>query len=64
MGILRSICMYCGKQYGEKDSQGAPSGDSHGICAECAKKSQEELDAIADARAAARPRKSFSDFLK
>jgi hypothetical protein len=63
MGTLRQICMYCDTHYGNKDSQGTISGDSHGICPGCAEKSQKELDAIADAKNAAR-RKSFSDFIK
>ncbi len=64
MGILRILCMYCGVQYGEKDSGLAPGGDSHGICPACAKKPQDELDALADAIQAKRRTKSFSDFLK
>lgn len=64
MGILRILCMYCGVQYGEKDSGAALGGDSHGICPECGKKPQAELDALADAIQAKRRTKSFAEFMK
>jgi hypothetical protein len=66
MGILRLVCSYCDQEYGTKDG-GNISGDSHGICPKCAALSDDQLDAIANAKTgkknAARIT-SFSDFLK
>lgn len=35
-GVLTVVCAWCGVHYGEKDSEGAPSGFSHGMCDGCA----------------------------
>ncbi len=44
---LDRVCMYCDKSMGTTKSQN--SGKSHGICDACGKKSDDELDAMANA---------------
>jgi hypothetical protein len=67
MGIIQLVCMYCDKPYGTKEGQGK-SGVSHGICSECDKLTDDERDAIANkknaARASAMPPLSFEWFRK
>jgi hypothetical protein len=64
MTVIKRTCMYCDKDMGTRDGKGM-TGVSHGICDECGKKSDAELDAMATAKNAnSKPIKSFKDFLK
>jgi len=40
---MKMVCSYCGKDMGEKDGGGV-EGVSHGICEECLKKLQTEVE--------------------
>lgn len=61
MGVLTSVCMYCGASMGTKDSgPNGATGVSHGICPTCERLSDDELDALAR-----KPKlKTFTDFFK
>lgn len=64
MTIIKTVCMYCGKDCGDKDGNGV-EGISHGICPECESLGDNEQGD--DARMAlykARMPQSFSEFIK